>query len=167
MVRSLVRIVWSPILIVSLAALASSPPTHAQDQDRTHFDQETNPVRKAKAFQKVGQDLMVQFGKQAADGDYGAALHTLMSYRDDARTALTGLQSTGVDAERHSDGFKQLQICLRKGVWELQRSMSLIPDEQKATVRALADNLIEMQSRLEHLLFPRDSGSAPPDKPKQ
>lgn len=166
MTRSLVRIVSSPILIVSLTALASSLPARAQDQDKSHFDQETNPVRKAKAFEKVGQDLMSQFGKQAADGDYLAALHTLMSYRDNARTAFSGLQSTGVDAERHSDGFKQLQICLRKGLWELQRSMVLIPDEQKATVRAVADNLIEMQSKLEHLLFPRDSGTPPADKPK-
>lgn len=166
MARSLVRIVWSPILMVSLAALAGSAAARAQDQDKSHFNQETNPVRRAKEFQKVGQDLMSQFGKQAADGNYMGALHTLMSYRDDARTAFSGLQSTGVDAERHSDGFKQLQICLRKGLWELQRSMVLIPDEQKATVRALADNLIEMQSKLEHLLFPRDSGTAPTDKPK-
>ena len=167
MATSVVRAVSSPILIVSLVAFLAAVPTRAQDQDKTHFDQETNPVRKAKAFDKFGQDLMSQFGRQAADGNYAAALHTLADYRDEARTAFNGLQSTGVDAERHSDGFKQLQISLRKGLWELQRTIVLIPDEQKATVRALADNLIEMQSKLEHLLFPRDPVSAPSDKPKQ
>jgi hypothetical protein len=160
-------VVSSPILTVSLAVLLAAIPANAQDQSRTHFDQETNPVRKAKAFEKLGADLMSQFGQQAADGDIAGALHTLTSYRDNARTTFNGLQSTGVNAERHSDGFKQLQISLRKGLWELQRTMTLIPEEQKATVRALADNLIDMQAKLEHLLFPSDSAPAPADKPKQ
>lgn len=161
---SLVRAVPAAVLAISLGILVA--PSTTRGQDKTHFDQEANPVRKAKAFEKVGQGLISQFGQQAADGNFEAALHTLTDYRDGAKTALVGLQATGVDAERHSDGFRQLQICLRKSIWELERTMKLIPDDRRATFKAVTDNLSEMQSKLEHLLFPHDSGTLAADKQK-
>lgn len=161
---SLVRAVPAAVLVMSLGILVAPCATSAQDKG--NFDQESNPVRKAKAFEKVGQGLISQFGQQAADGNFEAALHTLTNYRDDAKTTFTGLQASGVDAERHSDGFRQLQICLRKSLWELERTMKLIPDDRRETFKAVTDNLSEMQSKLEHLLFPRDSGTPAADKQK-
>lgn len=166
---SFLRAVVSPVLVVSLGTLAAPGSLFAQDQDRPHANQQNNPVHDAKAFQKLSQDMMTQLGKQASDGDFLAAIQTLTSYRDTAQTTFNGLRTSGVDAERHSDGFRQLQICLRKGIWELERTLPIIPDEHKAIFRSLTDNLVDMQTQLVHLLFPRDSAvpkDPPKDKPK-
>lgn len=162
--RSLFRILPASILVVSLGVFLPVAPISARD--RAQFDKETDPVRKAKVFQKLGETQMAQFNKQAADADYDAALQTLTDYRDEARTVFDGLRATGVDPERHSDGFRQLQISLRKGIWEFERTVPMIPDDRRAVFSALGDNLIQIQTQLVHMLFPRDAG-APKEKPRR
>lgn len=161
--RWLFRIPPAAILIVFFCILFSGSAVFAQD--RTQFDQETNPVRKAKIFQKLGEAQITQFSKQATNSDYDGALQTLTEYRDEARIAFDGLRATGVDPERHSDGFRQLQIGLRKGLWEMERTLPVIPDERRAPFHAVADTLTEIQTQLVHMLFPHDPGAAKP-KPK-
>jgi hypothetical protein len=166
--RSRSRNIFLPAFIAIFCIVITGTAIRAQErikQERAQFDQETNAVHKAKLFQKLGADQMAQTTKQATDADYDSALQTLTDYRDEARTTFDGLKASGVDAERHSDGFRQLQISLRKGIWEMERTLPIIPEEKRETFSALRDNLIEIQTQLVHMLFPRDPG-APKEKPR-
>jgi hypothetical protein len=157
------RISPTSVLIVTFCILFSGSMISAQD--RAQFNQETNPVRKAKLFQKLGETQITQFNKQSIDANYDGALQTLTDYRDEARIVFDGLRATGVDAERHSDGFRQLQISLRKGLWEMERTFPVIPEERRAAFHALGDDLTEIQTQLVHMLFPHEAGAGK-EKPR-
>jgi hypothetical protein len=158
--RNWLRGVSISVLTASLAACAGADTV---EQDKARFDQETNPVRKAKDFQKLSYDQMAQVGREVSREDYDAALQTLTNYRDESRNAFDGLRGTGVDAEKHSEGFRQLENSLRKAIWQMERTLPGIPDDHRAAFRSLVDDLVAMQTQLVHLLFPREPGA---EKPK-
>ena len=87
------RISPTSVLIVTFCILFSGSMISAQD--RAQFNQETNPVRKAKLFQKLGETQITQFNKQSIDANYDGALQTLTDYRDEARIVFDGLRATG------------------------------------------------------------------------
>src|SRR5260221_9298906 len=70
----------------AIAALALFTPLAAQDRlaaELTRYEQETDPVRKARALAKLGDDQIDEARKQLKAGDDVASLHTLEQYRDE------------------------------------------------------------------------------------
>src|SRR5579864_8300498 len=91
------------IRIAVIAALALCAPLAGQDrlaEDLAKYQRETDPVRKARALAKLG-DEQVDLAKRQlrADDDVGS-LQTLEQYRDEVRATVAALNGTGVDAER-------------------------------------------------------------------
>ena len=161
MLRSLVRLV---LPLVSAFTLALAVP--AQDklaQYREKYDHDTDPVRKAKDFQQLGDAQIAVFAQEASKDNYDGALRNLTDYRNEAHSCFDGLNAAVGDAEKHPEGFRQLQIHLRKGLWEMERTIPSIPEGRRGEFRVIHDDLTELQSKLMRLLFPRDSAK---DKPK-
>jgi len=72
----------------AFAALALFAPLAAQDRltvEQARYDQETDPVRKARALVKLGDEQIDEARKQLKNGDEVASLHTLEQYRDEVR----------------------------------------------------------------------------------
>ena len=99
--------------IAVMAALAVTLPLAAQDrlaENLARYQTETDPVRKAKALAKLGEEQVGEAKKQLKAGDDVASLHTLELYRDEVKASVDALNAMGVNAERRPAGFKELQI---------------------------------------------------------
>ena len=88
------------------------------------YQHETDPVRKARALAKLGDEQVDLAKKQLKDGDEVASLHTLEQYRDEVQQTVAALKALGVDAEKKPAGFKELQISLRETIRRIDESDS-------------------------------------------
>lgn len=149
-------------IFLSGAVLAQDKLTQLRDR----YEHETDPVRKAKDFQQLGDAQMAEFARAAAKDEYENALRHLSDYREEAHTCFNGLNAAVADAEKHPEGFRQLQIHLRKGLWEMERTIPQIPEPRRQEFRTIHDDLAELQSKLIHALFPRDSSTKDKEKPR-
>jgi hypothetical protein len=150
-----------------------SPAIAAQDRVaelQAEFDRETNPVRKAKLIHKLG-DAQFQEARRASDaGDYDAMAKWMESYRDNAKVALAALKLTHPDGERHPEGYKQMQIHVRKSLRALEDTILAAPESERPRLEAVRKDLIAVEDDLIRKLFPPPPDKAPtkePAKPKE
>jgi hypothetical protein len=146
------------ICTAAIAALGLFAPLAAQDRlsaDQARYDQETDPVHKARALVKLGDDQIDQARKQLKDGDDLAALHTLEQYRDEVQHMAELLKSSGVDAEKKPAGFKELQISLRETVRHIDDLILTLPVDKRIFFREVRNDLVKTQNELIDVLFPR------------
>jgi uncharacterized phage infection (PIP) family protein YhgE len=142
----------------AFAALTLLAPLAAQDHqsaNQTRYDQETDPVRKARALVKLGDDQIDEARKQLKNGDEVASLHTLEQYRDEVRHIAELLKATGVDPEKKPAGFKELQISLRETVRHIDDLILTLPVDKRPFFREVRTDLVNTQNELIDALFPR------------
>jgi hypothetical protein len=135
------------------------------DDYEKRFAGESNPVRKAKIMQKLGDSQFDLLRQQVDAGDLDPALQTLTSYRDECVTAHQSLKSTGVDAEQKPSGFKELEFSLRENLGRLHEILSGIPKNEQKRFLELRTSLDELDRQLISELFPRQSKSAAKSNP--
>lgn len=138
------------------AALASA-------QDRLHrlqqsFDAEANPVRKAHQLPRLGDMQLNLLRTQIQAGDYDGAAETLLSYRDNVRSAHEALRASGIDAERRPRGFRHMEIHLRGALRTLQDSIARVPFERREEFEVIRGELSAIQEDVVKMLFPRRPG---------
>jgi hypothetical protein len=83
---------------------------------RTRFTQETEAVRRAQKMLKLGE---ADFDEVTGDIDavkLPDGLAVLKEYRDEIQLCEEGLDAKKIDAEKHPQGFKQLEISLRQSL---------------------------------------------------
>src|ERR1017187_626650 len=141
-----------------VVALALLMPLAAQDRlavELTRYREETDPVRKARALAKLGDDQIALARKQLKDGEDVAALQTLEQYRDEVQQTAAGLKATGVDAEKKPAGFKELQISLREIIRRIDDLIFTLPVDKRPFFREVRSDLAKTQNDLIDALFPR------------
>lgn len=159
------------ILKISTAAIASLAllaPLAAQDRlaaEVARYEQEPDPVHKARALVKLGDGQIEEARKQLKAGDDVGSLHTLEQYRDEIQHMAEVLKSTGVDAEKKPAGFKELQISIRENVRRIDDLILSLPVDKRAFFREVRTDLVKTQNELIDALFPRkpDRNSKKPD----
>ena len=132
---------------------------------QARFDHETDAVRKAKLLEKLGD---AQFDEARGSGvahDYSAVGLTMEKYRDNARAAFEALQKKQPDAERHPNGYKQLQFHVHRSLRELDDILLVAPPEYKPPLRLVRQDLNVINDELLHMLFPRRPGEHPVTPP--
>jgi hypothetical protein len=134
---------------------------------QARFDRETDAVRKAKIFEKLGDAQFEEARKSGNAGDYSAVGLTMEKYRDDARAAFDALKKNQPDAERHSNGYKQLQFHVHRGLRELEEILVVAPVEYRPPLRLVRQDLGAINDELLHLLFPRRPGEHPVAPPAE
>jgi hypothetical protein len=87
-------------------------------------------------------------------------------YRDNVRAALDALKKSHPDAEKHSSGYKQLEIHLGKGLREIRDVLIAVPEPFRPPMQLVAQDLRDMDMELLRLLFPRRPGEQPPMQPE-
>jgi len=157
--RSLLAAAFAVLLVAIAPARGAALPS----QNKPDGD----PIRRAKNLPRTGDAQFGQMRKELDAGNYAQALHILQEYRDEVRSTEQALKATGVDAERHPAGFKQLQIHVRKSVRELEQVLLSLPEEQRDPFDAVRKDLINIEKELIEMLFPRPPGkTADREKPK-
>jgi hypothetical protein len=153
--RKLSRMVFLPMLVACLGAGATLQDRIAQDKEK--FQHETDAAHKAKDFERLGDEQIAEFGRSADANQVEAALGVLTDSRKEAHETFNALKASGANAERKPEGYRQLQIHLRKSLWKIDRTLAIIPDERRMEVRAIRDDLADLEAQLIHELFPTAS----------
>lgn len=149
---------WLGIIIVFFAGAVFAPAARTQVRVadlQAKFERESNSVRKAKLLQKLGEAQLQEVHREQLRENYDAVAKIYESYRDDVKIALNALKGTRPDAERHSDGYRQMQIELRKGLRDLEETILSTPQELRPRLEALRADLVRFDDDLIKLLFPR------------
>jgi hypothetical protein len=133
------------------------PPGAAQSlaELQSRFDIETNGVHKAKLLQKLGDAQLEEARRAGKAADYNSLGLTLEKYRDNVRAAVDVLKNQHPDAEKHSNGYRQLQMHLRKGIREVDDALLVSPEDYKPPLQLVRQDLIALDDELLKLLFPR------------
>jgi hypothetical protein len=146
------------IRIALIAALALCVPLAAQDhlaQDLARYQNETDPVRRARALARVGDEQVDLAKRQLRADDEVASLQTLEQYRDEVHATVAALNAMGVDAERKPSGFKELQISLRETIRRIDDLILTLEVDKRPFFRAVRNDLFADQNDLIDKLFPR------------
>ncbi len=141
-------------LLVFLAILTPRATESLADL-QARFDRETSGVRKAKLIQKLGD---AQFEEARRAG--------LEKYRDNVRAAIDTLKKQHPDAEKQSNGYRQLQMHVAKGIREVDDALLASPERYKPPLHIVRRDLIGLDDELLKMLFPRrpleKRGATPP-----
>lgn len=153
------------VLAAALAAGAVLPQDRVAEL-RSKFAQESNPVRKAKLMPRLGEAEFREITSAMAAGRLADAQTGLERYRSEVQECAQKLDAAGIDAEKHADGFKQLQISLRESLRRLDRLIEGLTANEQAPFVAVRKDLDEVNRHLVHELFPRrPGGDVPPERP--
>ena len=157
----------SGTLLVALGLLA---PSSGLSQDelarlRENFRNESNAVRKAKSLAALGDQQFKLMRKQVEASDYEGAVGLATEYLEWARGAHAALKAAGKDAEKSPNGYKQLEIQVRKSIRELDDTIHSVPLDQKAPFEGVRHALDALDKELINALFPRQPGRRPEEKP--
>ena len=148
-----------------LAGAAVAADKLAEMQAR--FDHETNPVRRAKLLEKLGDAEFDEARRAFKANDLSTVGIVLEKYRDNVRVALEGLKKKRADAEKDSNGYRQLEIHVRRGIREADEIILRVPEEYQPPLQIVRHDLDSMDIELIHMLFHhRDREPAPPKGPE-
>src|SRR5580658_9504097 len=106
-----------PIMMVALLGVGAA--SEKLNELQAHFDSATNGVHKAKLLEKLGDAEFEEAKRVEKGGDYAAVGMIMEKYRDNVRAASEALEKQNPDGERHSSGYKQLEMHVQKGLREV------------------------------------------------
>jgi hypothetical protein len=131
--------------------------SHKEDlaKDRAKFEQETDPVHKAKLMVHLGRAEFEEIEKQAANNNLDEALKGAREYETQADSVAKALDARGVNPEKHASGFKELQISVREALRRLSYLMVGFSGDEQKPFLAIRDNLDTLNRHLINELFPR------------
>ena len=152
-------------LISRRAPSDKSKPTTSELQNR--FDHEPNSVHKAKIFEKLSDEQLAEVRHASQASDYNAVGTIMEKYRDNARAAVDALKKEHPNAEHQINGYKQLQIHIRRAIRDLKETVLLAPDEYKPPLQLVERDLALIDDELLQSLFPSPPQSASPPSENQ
>jgi hypothetical protein len=157
---------WGAALLVIMTAMISVRCSRAATDDvkslQARFDHETNSVHKAKLLEKLGDAQLEETRRASQASDYKTIGLVMEKYRDNARAAVDALKRDHPDAERHTNGFKQLQIHVHKSLREVDEVLVVAPDEFRPPLEIVRRDLANIDEELLDLLFPRHPAEKKP-----
>jgi hypothetical protein len=140
------------LVLASYPWLASGVPN--PDDLQARFEHESNSVHKAKLFEKIGDEQLASTRRASQSADYAAVGQVMEKYRDNARAAFNALKKDHPNAEHQLNGYKQLQMHIRKALRELREMVLLAPAEFKPPLQLVQDDLASIDDELLRMLFP-------------
>jgi|SRR5690242_773476 hypothetical protein len=155
---------------VTIISLMLSPAVAQQTvaELQAHFDRESNSVKRAKLLIKLGDAEFEQARRAGKEGDNNTVDATLEKYRDNVRAALEALKKQHADAEKHSNGYRQMEMHVKQGIREVEDSMLAAPAPYKPPLQIVRQDLVAIDDELIRMLFPhRPADGKPPASPQE
>jgi hypothetical protein len=153
------------ILFCSFALLAG-PLFAAAEKEKladlqARFDKESSSVHKAKLLEKLGGAQFEETRRLEKVGDFNSVGLLWEKFRDNGRVTLEALKKQHADAERHSNGYRELEVVLREGIRELDQTLLIAPEEFRPPLQIVRGDLAAMDDEVLRMLFPRRSIDLP------
>src|ERR1700732_129696 len=134
---------------------------------QARFDHEKNPVHRAKLLEKLGDAEFDEARRAFKVNDLSTVGMVLEKYRDNVRVALEGLRTKHNDAQKDSNGFRQLEIHVRRGIREADEIILRVPEEYQPPLQIVRRDLDSMDRELIRMLFRhRDEQTGAPRGPE-
>jgi len=120
-----------------------------------HFDKEAHAESRVKMLDKLADAQFEVASKAGSAGDYVTVGLTFEKYRDNARATLQLLKKQEPDSDRHSSGYRHLELQVRKGLREVEDTLIITPLEMRPPLELVRKDILDMDDELIRLLFPR------------
>ena len=160
------RVVFVAILFgIGLGALSLRASTDKLADLQAEFDRESGGVRKAKLLDKLGDVQFTVTREAGKSNDYSTVDVIMEKYRDNVRSAFLSLKKQHPEAERHPNGYKQLEMSVRKGIREVDDTLLVAPPDYKPPLQLVRQDLISMDDEMLRMLFPRRPTEPPATQP--
>ena len=140
---------------------------HTTEQWRAKFDHEADPVRKAKLLLPLGEAEFKDAEAALANDKSAEALDILKKYLDEAQSCEKALEEKFPDAEKHANGYKQLQISLRGSLRRLDAMIVGLNEDDRKPFVEIRGQLDEIDRHLIHMLFPKQPANDGAGQPKR
>jgi len=134
---------------------------------QAHFDRENNSIKKAKLLVKLGDVQFEESRRAGRAGDNNTVDATMEKFRDNVRAALEALKKQHPDAEKHSNGYRQMEMQVKQGIREVEDSMLAAPPAYKPPLQLVRQDLITMDDEMIRLLFPLRPAPVKPAAPPE
>jgi hypothetical protein len=165
-----VTVLPSIILFVGAAAFFSVagfswlPQASKLDQLQARYQQETDPVRRARELARLGPARLDAMRKEIEANNIPEALGHFRRYRDDVLDTVDKLKKSGINAEKRPAGFKNLQIHLRQALDRLETMLLSVSVTEREPFLEIQRQLERADEELIGMLFPRQPTQRPPQK---
>jgi hypothetical protein len=160
------RKAWLAIISgVALLPIALQAADKKLAELQAEFDREASAVHKAKLLEKLGDAQFAQSRDAGKSSDYSAVDISMEKYRDNVRAAFESLKKQHPGAERHPNGYKQLEMAVRRGIREVDDTLLVAPQEYRPPLQLVRQDLIAIDDDLLRMLFPNRPGEQPPAQP--
>jgi hypothetical protein len=141
-------------LAIVVAPLAAQE-YHTTEQWRAKYVRETDPVHKAKLLLPLGDSEFKDAESALANEKPSEALNILKQYLDEAQSCEKELDAKFPDAEKHANGYKQLQISLRGSLRRLDAMIVGLTEDDRKPFVEIRGQLDEIDRHLIQQLFPK------------
>jgi hypothetical protein len=147
-------------LLLAACALLVLAATLAEGADKVkqlqqHFDKETHATSKVKALDKLAEAQFEAAGKAVESGDAITLALIFEKYRDNVQATFLLLKKQEPNADRHSGGYRQLELQARRGLREVADTLAIAPPDMRPPLEIVRKDLLSMDDELIGLLFPR------------
>ncbi len=119
------------------------------------FDRETHAGSKVKILDKLGAAQFAAASSAAKAEDYSTVGLTYEKFRDNLRSCFDLLMKQEPDAEKHSDGYRHLELQTRRALREVDEMMNIVPPDVQPPLQIVKQDLTSIDDKLIKLLFPR------------
>jgi hypothetical protein len=136
---------------------------------QTRFDHESHATSKIKILEKLGEAQSAAATHAQQESDYVSIAFIFEKYRDNVRTAFDLLRKQEPDADKHSEGYRRLELQVRRGIREVEEIIMIVPQEVRPPLQIVREDLIHIDDDLIQILFPsptRQKSSMPSKEQK-
>lgn len=145
-------------MMTAVALCACMNIAAAEQETRAKYEAEYqlehDPVARAKILAKLGRFEIDEARSDLKADREEQSLADLERYRDQVESAVQALSATGVNAEQHPSGFKELQISLRETLRHIDDLILQLPIDKRPWFQAVRSDLAKSQNSLIEALFP-------------
>ncbi len=121
---------------------------------QTHFDNESHAGGKIKILEKLGEAETAAATHAQQESDYVSIAFIFEKYRDNVRTAFDLLKKQQPDADKHPEGYRHLELQVRRAIREVEEIIIIVPQEVRPPLQIVREDLLHIDDELIQILFP-------------
>jgi hypothetical protein len=156
--RVLLTGAWLMAGVALFDAVAAAPRHDTEEDLLARLQRESDPVKKAKYEIRLGRLKLVEAIDAFDHQDANKAQNLLDAYLTHIRSSWQLLQSSGRNAFRHPEGFKELDIALREDVRFIEDLSHRLSYFDRGNLVKTGEELEQIRAKVMKELFPRERG---------
>jgi len=141
------------LFLVAGSAIGETKSETSLQKERTNLARTNNPVERTKINIKISDLLITMMTDAARAGDDKLVEQHIAEYANTIQDAHLTMLKTGKDAHKHPDGFKDLEISLRKQQRLLTDAGKLMDYEQRESLEKVRKLASDIDDQLVRVMF--------------